>query len=71
MVGRVVGGVVTIGVVIIGVVVVDGVAIGGCVGSVVALVDGCGLATFSASIPSSSLNASSLVMMVLSGGRTM
>ena len=52
-----------------GLVVVGVVVIGGWVGSVagVALLVGFGVA----STPSSSLNASSLVLIVLSGGRTM
>lgn len=80
VVGRVVGGVIGIGVVIGGSVVgvVNGVVIGGCV--VVSVVGGAsvvgfGLVTFSefsvVAVPSSSLNASSFVLIVLSGGRTM
>ena len=72
--GRVVRGVVCFGVVIGGgLVVVDVVGIGGCVGSLVgvALLVGFGVASFPESTPSSSLNASSLVLIVLSGGRTM
>lgn len=56
-----------------GLVVVDVEGIGGWVGSLacVGLLVGFGVASFSESTPSSSLNASSLVLIVLSGGRTM
>lgn len=73
VVGRVVIGVV-IGVVITGsFVVFGGVVIGGCVENVVGvgLLVGLGVAAFSESTSSSSLNASSFVLIVLSGGRTM